>query len=107
MTMDRSLKGRGGLKGSRSVLSRAERIAKMQEEDRFNPETSSPFGLPKLRVRTSKAGSKGKKEEGAEGAEGAAPAAGAAAPAAAAPAAGAKKGDAKKPEAKKPEAKKK
>jgi small basic protein (TIGR04137 family) len=76
MTMDRSLKDHGGLKGSRSVLTRAERIAKMQEEDRFDPEADSPFGLPKLRVRTSKAGSKAKKEEapaaeGAEGAEGA------------------------------------
>lgn len=100
MTMDRSLKSLSGLKGSRSVLTRAERIAKMQDESRFDPEKSSPFGLPKLRVRTSKAGAKAKKEE-APAAEGAAPTA-----AAAAPAAGAKKADAKKPEAKKPEAKK-
>ena len=73
MTMDRSLKSHGGLKGSRSVLTRAERIAKMTEEDRFDPETDSPFGLPKMRVRSSKAGSKGKKEEApaAEAAEGA------------------------------------
>jgi small basic protein (TIGR04137 family) len=99
MTMDRSLKSLSGLKGSRSVLTRAERIAKMQDESRFDPEKNSPFGLPKLRVRTSKAGAKAKKEEAP--AEGAAPTA-----AAAAPAAGAKKADAKKPEAKKPEAKK-
>jgi small basic protein (TIGR04137 family) len=73
MTMDRSLKNHGGLKGSRSVLTRAERIAKMQDEDRFDPENDSPFGLPKMRVRTSKAGSKSKKEEApaAEGAQGA------------------------------------
>ncbi len=63
MTMDRSLKKHGGLKGSRSVLTRAERIAKMQEENRFAEGTDSPFGLPKLRVRSSKAGSKIKKEE--------------------------------------------
>ncbi|MBN1553704.1 MAG: small basic protein [Phycisphaerae bacterium] len=80
MTMDRSLKNRGGLKGSRSVLTRAERITKMMDENRFDAEADSPFGLPKLRVRTSKAGSKGKKEEApaaeaaAEGAEAAAPA---------------------------------
>lgn len=73
MTMDRSLKDHGGLKGSRSVLTRAERIAKMQDENRFDPQKDSPFGLPKMRVRTSKAGSKAKKEEApaAEAAEGA------------------------------------
>jgi small basic protein (TIGR04137 family) len=97
MTMDRSLKDHGGLKGSRSVLTRAERIAKMQEEGRFDPEKDTPFGLPKLRVRTSKAGSKAKKEE-APAAEGA-PAEGAAA----APAADGKK---PAPEAQKGEKKK-
>ncbi|MBN1943828.1 MAG: small basic protein [Phycisphaerae bacterium] len=109
MTMDRSLKNRGGLKGSRSVLTRAERIVKMQEEDRFHPDTDSPFGLPKMRVRTTKAGSKAKKEE-APAAEGAASAEGA--EAAAAPAAdakgakGAKGAKATAPEAKKGEKKK-
>jgi len=74
MTMDRSLKTRGGLHGNRSVLTRAERIAKMQEEGKFDPESDSPLGLPKLRVLSSKAVSKAKKEkeeapvEGAEGA---------------------------------------
>lgn len=89
MTMDRSLKDHGGLKGSRSVLTRAERITKMQEESRFDPEKDSPFGLPKMRVRTSRAGSKAKKEEApaVEGAEGAPAAEGAAA----APAADGKK----------------
>jgi small basic protein (TIGR04137 family) len=77
MTMDRSLKNRGGLRGNRSVMTRAERIAKMTEEGRFDEEDDSPFGLPKLRVRQSKAGSKSAKKEeapvaeGAEGAEGA------------------------------------
>lgn len=76
MTMDRSLKSRGGLKGNRSVLTRAERITKMVEEDRFDPESDSPYGLPKMRVQVTRAGSKAKKEdaaddEGAEGAEGA------------------------------------
>ena len=72
MSMDRSLKHHGRLKGSRSVLTRAERIAKMQEEGKFDEESDSPFGLPKLRIRISKAGSKAKKEEApaAEVAEG-------------------------------------
>ncbi len=62
MTMDRSLKDRSSLTGRRSVLTRAERIAKMQEEGRFDPEQDSPFGLPKFRTIRSKAGSKAKKD---------------------------------------------
>ena len=77
MSMDRSLKHHGKLKGNRSVLTRAERIAKMGEEGKFDEESDSPFGLPKLRIRTTKAGSKAKKEEAPteetpEGTEGAA-----------------------------------
>ncbi len=72
MSLDSSLKERGGLKGNRSVLTRTERIMKMQEEGKFS-EDDSPFGLPKLAVRHSKAGQKSKKEEapeeGAEAAE--------------------------------------
>ncbi len=59
---------------SRSVLTRAERIKNLVEEDRFDPDQDSPFGLPKVRVRHSQAGKKKKKEvaeetavEGAEG----------------------------------------
>ena len=61
MTLDRSLKIHGGLARSRSVLTRAERIAKLLEEGKFDPETDSPLGLPKSRVRHSKAGTKKKK----------------------------------------------
>jgi len=89
MSLDRTLKVHGGLKGARSVLTRGERIARLIEEGKFDPETDSPFGLPKLRVRHSKAGSKSKKAEtpaegaeAAEGAEGAEAAEGAAAEAA-------------------------
>lgn len=85
MTLDRSLKVSGGLAGKRSVLTRAERIKILTDEDRFDPEKNCPLGLPKVRVKHSKAGSKSKKEEkveeGAEGAEGAAAPAAAAAPA--------------------------
>ena len=78
MSLDRTLKLHGGLKGARSVLTRAERIAHLIEEGKFDPETDNPLGLPKLRARHSRAGSKSKKAEtpeAAEGAEGAAEAA--------------------------------
>jgi len=72
MTLDRSLKVHGGIIRSRSVLTRAERIAQLTEEGKFDPEADSPFGLPKVRVKHSKAGTKSKKEEkpAAEAAEG-------------------------------------
>jgi small basic protein (TIGR04137 family) len=106
MTIDKSLRVRRGATRNRSVLTRVERIARLQEADRWK-DGDSPLGLPKVRVRklTMKKKKKKKEEEGAEGAEGAAaapaaaagakaPAAGAKAPAAAAkaPAAGAKGG---------------
>lgn len=98
MTMDKSLRIRRGLVRSRSVLTRAERLVRLKDEDRW-AEGESPLGLPKVRVFKLAIKKKKKKKE-EEGAEGTA--------AAAAPAAGdAKKADAKKPEAKKPEAKKK
>ena len=76
MSIDRTLKFHGGLKGSRSVLTRAERITLLIEEGKFDPEADNPFGLPKVRIRHSKVGTKSKKEatpedeaEAAEGAE--------------------------------------
>jgi small basic protein (TIGR04137 family) len=87
MTIDKSLKVRRGATSSRSVLTRAERLERLKETDRWK-EGESPLGLPKVRVRKlamKKKKKKAKEEEGAEG--------GAAAPAAAAPAA---KGGAKK-----------
>ena len=98
MTMDKSLRIRRGLVRSRSVLTRAERIARLQEAERWK-DGDSVLGLPKVRVfKLAMKKKKKKKEE--EGAEGAAAGEGAAA----APAAAA---EAKKPEGKKPEAKKK
>ncbi len=49
MTIDKSLKVRRGMVRSRSVLTRAERIAKLREQDRWK-EGDSPLGLPKVRV---------------------------------------------------------
>jgi len=74
MSLDRTLKLRGALRGSRSVLTRAERIAQLTDEGKFDPETDAPLGLPKVKVRHSRAGTKTKKEapveELAEGTEG-------------------------------------
>ncbi len=82
MTMDKSLQLRAGLVRSRSVLTRGERIARLQSSDRWK-EGQSPFGLPKVRVyKISMKKKKKRKEEEGEGAG---------AEGAAAPAAGAKK----------------
>ena len=84
MTMDKSLRTRRGLVRSRSVLSRAERLAQLTQTERWK-EGDSVFGLPKVRVyKLAMKKKKKKKEE--EGAEVEAAAAGAA-PGAAAPAA--------------------
>ena len=96
MSLDRSLKSANALVRHRNVLTRAERLVKLAEQEKWN-ENKSVYGLPKVAHRKM-AAVKAVKEEAAEGAAaapGAAPAAGAAAPAAggakgAAPAAGAK-----------------
>src|SRR5947208_11835483 len=89
MTIDKSLRVKAGAIQNRNVLSRAERIAKLKEMERWQ-EGSSVLGLPKVRVvklALKKKKKAAKAEEGAEGAA-AAPAAGGAA-AAGKPAAGA------------------
>ncbi|MFM2093335.1 MAG: hypothetical protein RIS70_459 [Planctomycetota bacterium] len=74
MTIDKSLKVRRGLIRARSVMSRAERLEKLKEADRWK-EGDSILGLPKVRVMkvALKKKKKAKKEEG-EAAAGAAPA---------------------------------
>jgi small basic protein (TIGR04137 family) len=99
MTMDKSLRIRRGLARSRSVLTRAERVAQLLQAERWK-EGDSVMGLPKVRVYKLAVKKKKKKKEEGEGAEG--EAAAAAGTPAAAPAA-----EAKKPEGKKGEAKKK
>jgi small basic protein (TIGR04137 family) len=47
MSLDRSLKSKGNLTGVRSVMTRAERVAKMKEDRRFDDKKNSPLGLPK------------------------------------------------------------
>jgi small basic protein (TIGR04137 family) len=79
MSIDKSLKRKGGMTRPRCVLTRTERITKMMEDGKWT-DANSPFGLPKTRVQKIVLKKKAKKEA-AEGAEGAAatPAAGAAA----------------------------
>lgn len=64
MTMDGSLRIQAGLTSTRSVLTRAERIAKLKESERWT-EGQSPLGLPKVRVyKLAMKKKKVKKEEG-------------------------------------------
>jgi small basic protein (TIGR04137 family) len=91
MSLHRSLKTKPtALNQHRNVLTRAERITRLEEQERFKREGQSPLGLVKVANRLVVAGKKAKKEagEGEAGADGAAPAAGAAAPAAGKGAAG-------------------
>jgi len=61
MSIDRTLKQQGGILRNRSVLTRAERITQLTNEGKFDPDKDRPFGLPKVRVKHSKAGTKTKK----------------------------------------------
>lgn len=49
MTIDKSLKVRAGMIANRNVLTRAEKLAKLQEQDRWK-EGDGVLGLPKVRV---------------------------------------------------------
>jgi small basic protein (TIGR04137 family) len=64
MSLDRSLKSRNALVRHRNVLTRAERLERLADEDRWD-ESKPVFGLPKVAHRKSGAG-KHKKEKAAE-----------------------------------------
>jgi small basic protein (TIGR04137 family) len=49
MSIDKSLRRKNQLARARNVLTRAERIKVLQDEERWK-EGRSPFGLPKVRV---------------------------------------------------------
>jgi small basic protein (TIGR04137 family) len=87
MSIHSSLRGVSTLTGERSVFTRLERLAVLKKEGKFNDQTSSVYGLPKVRTRFKVAGAKKKAKEA--GAAGAKPAEGGAV-AAATPAAAAK-----------------
>ena len=64
MTMDKSLRVRKGGTSVRGVLTRAERVAKLKEQELWR-EGRSPIGLPKVRVpKLSMKKKKKAKEEG-------------------------------------------
>lgn len=57
MSVDRSLKVKSALSRHRNVLTRAERITSLKEEERWS-ETDSVFALPKVAHRKSHTGRK-------------------------------------------------
>ncbi len=62
MSLDKSLRRKGGIVRSRNVLTRAERIKQLMQEERWQ-EGMSPFGLPKVRVIKLKKSKRAAKEE--------------------------------------------
>jgi small basic protein (TIGR04137 family) len=70
MSVDRSLKVKGALSRHRNVLTRAERIEQLKDEERWS-EGDSLLGLPKVAHRKSHAGRKSSKAQAAKEAEGA------------------------------------
>ena len=50
MSLDASLKSGGGLSRHRNVLTRAERVAQLQRQDKF-VEQDPILGMPKVRVQ--------------------------------------------------------
>lgn len=72
MSLHPSLKTKpAGLNQHRNVLTRAERIEKLADENKFEMDTTSPMGLPKVASRKVKIAGKPKGEEvAAEGEEG-------------------------------------
>ena len=68
MSIDRSLKVKGTLERHRNVLSRAERIDKLKDEEVWQ-EGEAVFGLSKVAHRKSHAGRKAAAKEAAEAAE--------------------------------------
>lgn len=68
MSLDRSLKVRNALVRHRNVLTRAERIEVLKDEERWE-EGDSLLGLPKVAHRKGGAGKKAKVAEEAEGDE--------------------------------------
>ena len=65
MSIDRSLKVRGALTRHRNVLTRAERIEILKDEERWD-ENQAVLGLPKVAHRKSHAGRKSAKPEEAQ-----------------------------------------
>lgn len=70
MSIHPSLKtASGALQQHRNVLTRAERIAKLTETQRFDPASGEALGLPKVRSIKASTGKKPKKAEEAAAAD--------------------------------------
>ena len=67
MSLDRSLRTQSSLTRHRNVLTRAERVLKLMEQDRWDPSRGA-LALPKVAHRKAKAGKK-KAKAGAAAAE--------------------------------------
>ena len=65
MSMDKSLKKGGGLARSRNVLTRPERLALLQEDEKWKP-SQGVYNLPKTKYRRLAPGQSGPLREGAE-----------------------------------------
>ncbi|MHC4140952.1 MAG: small basic protein [Planctomycetota bacterium] len=64
MSLHRSLKTKpGALNQHRNVLTRAERIARLTAQDRFDPQETSPLGLGKVTNRAAAKKKKATKQE--------------------------------------------
>jgi small basic protein (TIGR04137 family) len=99
MSTHKSLKTKGSLVRSRNVLTRYERIIQLRKHGRWTEDSSSPYGLAKVRVlKAKKRGKEKKKKEEGEGVAAAQPAQ----QAGAAPAAAAKGAKSSAPAAGKP-----
>jgi len=64
MSMDKSLKKGAGLTRSRNVLTRVERLAVLQEDERWTP-AKGVYNLPKTKYRRLAPGQSGPKRPGA------------------------------------------
>lgn len=69
MSLDRSLKSANALIRHRNVLTRAERLEKLKEEEKWN-ESMSVFALPKVAHRKQEISKGSAKEQAATAAEG-------------------------------------
>lgn len=65
MSIDKSLKKGGGLTRARNVLKRAERLALLQEDERWQAD-QGVFNLPKTKGRRLAPGQSGPKRPGQE-----------------------------------------
>jgi small basic protein (TIGR04137 family) len=66
MSLHKSLKLSSALQRRRNVLTRAERIERMQTEEKWAPDADSAFGLPKTKILLRSAPKKKSKQEKAE-----------------------------------------